>query len=51
VAGQLAMSVATLQYGAPRITFDDFEANPTWARRTMHRWMRGAGKTTRATPG
>ena len=47
VAGQLAMSVASLRYGAPRITFDDFEANPAWARRTMHRWMRGAGDDSR----
>jgi len=46
VAGQLAMSVACLRYGAPRITFDDFEANPAWARRMMRRWMRGAGNDT-----
>ena len=29
---QLAMSVASLRYGAPRITFDDFEANPARGR-------------------
>ena len=43
VAGQLAMSVAVERYGAPRITFDDLEARPTWARRLMRRWLRGAG--------
>ena len=46
VAGQLAMSVASSRYGAPPITYDDFEANPSWARRTMRRWMRGAGDDT-----
>ena len=47
VAGQLAMAVAAERYGAPRITFDDLEARPTWARRMMSRWLRGAGDDAR----
>ena len=47
VAGQLAMNVACQRFGAPRISFDDFEAKPTWARRAMRRWLRGAGDDTR----
>ena len=39
VSGQLAMAVAAERYGAPRITFDDLEARPTWARRVMRRWL------------
>ena len=41
------LGVVQRMNGAPRITFDDFEANPAWARRTMHRWMRGAGDDAR----
>jgi hypothetical protein len=34
-------------YGAPRITYDDFEARPAWARRALRRWLRGAGDDAR----
>ena len=37
VAAQLAMSVAYERYGAPLITYDDFAAKPSWARRTRVR--------------
>ena len=37
ISGQLAMAVAAERYGAPRITFDDLEARPTWARRLKNR--------------
>ena len=47
ISGQLAMAVAVERYGAPRITFDDLEARPTWARRVMRRWLRGAGDDAR----
>lgn len=47
ISGQLAMAVAAERYGAPRITFDDLEARPTWARRLMRRWLRGAGDDSR----
>ena len=47
VAGQLAMSVACQRFGAPRISFDEFEAKPAWARRAMRRWLRGAGDDAR----
>lgn len=43
VAGQLAMHVACSRFGAPRISYDDFEARPSWARRLMRRWLRGVG--------
>ena len=43
VAGQMAMMVAHDRFGAPRITYDDFEARPSWARRQLRRWLRGAG--------
>ena len=39
ISGQLAMAVAAERYGAPRITFDDLEARPTWARRLMRRCL------------
>ena len=44
VYSQMCMHQAHDQYGAPIITFDDLRARPSWARRTMAFWLRGAGE-------
>jgi hypothetical protein len=43
VFSQMCMRYAHMRFGVPVITFDDLRARPSWARRTMAFWLRGAG--------
>ena len=43
VFAQSCMQVCVEEYGAPRWSYDDFEADPRGARRSMGAWLRGAG--------
>lgn len=43
VFSQMCMYQAHQKYGVPVITFDDLQAAPSEARRTMAFWLRGAG--------
>ena len=44
VFAQACGRLAQKQFGAPFITFDEMRARPSWARRTMALWLRGAGE-------
>ena len=43
VFAQACGRLAQKKFGAPFITFDEMRARPSWARRTMALWLRGAG--------
>ena len=43
VWAQMCMAYAHDRWGVPVISFDEKEADPAWANRTMARWLRGAG--------
>ena len=43
VFAQMCMHVCATEFGAPRWTFDDVEADPREARRVLGSWLRGAG--------
>ena len=43
VFAQMCMHVCVKEFGAPRITYDDFEASPEEASASLGSWLRGAG--------
>ena len=44
VFAQMCMHAAQDRFGAPAITFDEMIQRPTWARRELAAWLRGAGE-------